>query len=181
MSVKSFKTSGVGVDLAPKGLVLINTTSFSGVSSQSVNDVFSATYDNYMIKLNNCVSSGNTFLNLRFRVSGSDESGSQYFGQQLFAGGTSTSAFRSSSATSWLEVARLETTYQNIGTINIYNPFATKVTTGETVVMTAGAAVGIDSAYWTRGLNTTTSYTGFSLLVASGNMTGSVSVYGFNK
>jgi hypothetical protein len=33
------------------GLTLINTTSFSGVASQSVNDVFSATYDNYRINL----------------------------------------------------------------------------------------------------------------------------------
>jgi hypothetical protein len=31
------------------GLTLINTTSFSGVSSQSVNDVFSTTYKNYKI------------------------------------------------------------------------------------------------------------------------------------
>jgi trimeric autotransporter adhesin len=29
------------------GLVHINTTSFSAVASQSINDVFSATYDNY--------------------------------------------------------------------------------------------------------------------------------------
>jgi hypothetical protein len=31
------------------GLTLINTTSFSGVSSQSINDVFSATYENYVV------------------------------------------------------------------------------------------------------------------------------------
>jgi hypothetical protein len=159
------------------------TVSFSGVTSVSINDVFSSTYDNYMIKLNNCTSSGNTFLNLRFRVLGADESASQYFGQQLFAGGTTVSGFRSSSQTSWLEVARLETTYQNIGTINIYNPFATKVTTADQSIMTAAGSTGIDSAHWTRGLNTTTSYTGFTLIVVAGSTTisGSISVYGFNK
>ena len=31
------------------GMVLLNTTSFSGVSSGSVSDVFSATYENYRI------------------------------------------------------------------------------------------------------------------------------------
>ncbi len=31
------------------GLVLLNTTSFSGVASQSINDVFSATYNHYLI------------------------------------------------------------------------------------------------------------------------------------
>ena len=34
------------------GMVLLNTTSFSGVASQSVNDVFSATYTNYRIFIN---------------------------------------------------------------------------------------------------------------------------------
>jgi hypothetical protein len=41
-------TLGVFVPSNP-GLTLINTTSFTGVSSQSINDVFSATYDNYRI------------------------------------------------------------------------------------------------------------------------------------
>ncbi len=34
-----------------QGLTLINTTSFSGVATQSINDCFSTTYDNYKIFL----------------------------------------------------------------------------------------------------------------------------------
>ena len=60
MSVKSFKTSGIKVDLAPQGLVLLNTTSFSAVSSQSINDVFSATYTNYKIVLDTDASDSDT-------------------------------------------------------------------------------------------------------------------------
>jgi len=37
---------------AGAGLVLLNTTSFSAVTSQSINDVFSTTYDNYLILIN---------------------------------------------------------------------------------------------------------------------------------
>ena len=47
------KTSGTDLDVewgtASSGLTLINTTSFSGVASQSVNDVFSADYKQYRI------------------------------------------------------------------------------------------------------------------------------------
>jgi hypothetical protein len=73
MSVKSFKTSGVGVDLAPQGLVLINTTSFSAVASFSLAaNTFSATYDNYRIVFNKLTSPGNAFIYLRLRAAGTD-------------------------------------------------------------------------------------------------------------
>jgi hypothetical protein len=38
--------------LENQGLTLISTTTFSAVASQSINDVFSATYDNYFIQGN---------------------------------------------------------------------------------------------------------------------------------
>ena len=34
------------------GMVLLNTTSFSGVVSQSLNDIFTSTYANYLINFN---------------------------------------------------------------------------------------------------------------------------------
>jgi 4-hydroxy-3-methylbut-2-enyl diphosphate reductase IspH len=46
---------------ADPGLVLLNTTSFSAVASQSVNDVFSATYDNYKIIVTNTICSPTNF------------------------------------------------------------------------------------------------------------------------
>jgi hypothetical protein len=50
------------------GLTFINTTTFSAVASQSINDVFSATYDIYLIQLflKNTVSQSYTAL--RYRV-----------------------------------------------------------------------------------------------------------------
>jgi len=164
------------------GMVLLNTTSFSAVTAFSVNDVFSATYNNYMIKFNDCTSSGNTYVTMRMRVAGSDETGANYFSQQTYAGGSSVSGFRSSSATSWIEMVRFDTTFQDIGTINLYNPFTTKVTTVESMSMATANGSGIDIALWGRGLNTTTSYTGFTITSATAStITGSVSVYGFNK
>jgi hypothetical protein len=60
------------------GLTLINTTSFSGVASQAINSVFSATYINYRIVMNIV---GSTASNIRFkmRVAGTDNSGSYYW------------------------------------------------------------------------------------------------------
>ena len=162
------------------GMVLLNTTSFSAVASQSVNDVFSSTYDNYVIVLNGVLGNAG-FVSLRLRVGGSDESASQYFTQSIFAGGSSVSAARTSSATSWGEAFRIETAVQNLGMFYLYNPFKTIVTTAQSSLTTAASGSGIDFTSYGRGLNTTTSYTGFTITPATNNITGSISTYGFNK
>ena len=74
------------------GMVLLNTTSFSAVASQSVNDVFSATYDNYKIILNiDSTSSASYDLVLRLRVGGSDLSTTVYTYGGIFAKAGNTS------------------------------------------------------------------------------------------
>jgi hypothetical protein len=61
--------------LPSAGLTLINTTSFSGVASQSINDVFSTTYDNYLVLVEGVGSGASSDLNFRLRVGGADASG----------------------------------------------------------------------------------------------------------
>jgi hypothetical protein len=180
MGVKSATARGLTSGLEP-GIVLINTTNFTAQSTISINNVFSANYDNYIIKFNNCLASSNTWLSMRLRTS-SDETSANYHSQYLFAGGTSVAAARYSGATSWVETMRIDTNVQNLGTMNLYNPFNAIATTAEMVTMTAGASSGIDTLSWVRGLNTTTSYTGFTLLTGGApTITGSLSVYGYNK
>jgi hypothetical protein len=48
-----------------RGLIHINTTTFSGVSSQSVSSVFSSTYDNYRIIFSNLDGSTSAAIQLR--------------------------------------------------------------------------------------------------------------------
>jgi len=59
------------------GMVLLNTTSFSAVASQSINDVFSATYDNYVLLIN-YLTSTTANQTWRLRVSGTDNSAASY-------------------------------------------------------------------------------------------------------
>ena len=64
---------GLSSGLEP-GLVLLNTTDFTGVPSQSINDVFSATYNNYLIVIDDLIrnTGGALDIYLRLRVSGTD-------------------------------------------------------------------------------------------------------------
>ncbi len=179
MSVKSFKTSGIKVDLAPQGLVLLNTTSFSAVSSQSINDVFSATYDNYKIVLY-CRTSetAGTVLRIRLRSGGTDNTNNW----NSLADWTSNSVLGSGSNDSSLTHGvfcfggNLVTAAEAL----VSQPFLT-VNTG--IIGKAMEQSNSDQYTSTHGLfhSQTASYTGFTLYPAAGTFTGKIQVFGVNQ
>jgi hypothetical protein len=160
-------------------LKLINTTTFSSVASQSINDVFSTTYTNYKIIISNFIMVGGTAnFNFRLRVSGSDLSGSVYNYQAVQINDTASYFARSTSQTSGY-LGEASNVNKNLYSIEICDPF----TTNQTLFM-CQTICGIETVRWQNFANTvnnTTSYTGFTFFPSSNNMTGTVSVYGYNK
>ena len=166
------------------GMVLLNTTSFSGVASQSINDVFSATYTNYKIIMNlTSTTTAGEMLRMRMRVGGTDNTSSnyKYVMKQFYYDPPNVGIDNvgSTSSTDWVlhRYTRADGYY---GTLDVYFPFATNYTG----LFGAGLNPNYDT---TNGSNTycslsvTTSYTGFTFYPSAGNMTGTVSVYGVNK
>ena len=174
------KTSGTDLDVewgtASSGLTLINTTSFSAVATQSVNDVFSATYDTYQIIIN-VTSSSTATARLRLRVGGADNSSSNYENGSYYVGAyqSGTAGSINSDLLASFSIGRLESTVGMNGSFHIFNPFTTNYTkylshsVGENLTIGAGVTT------------VTTSYTGFTLLADSGTMTGAISVFGVAK
>ena len=159
------------------GLVLLNTTSFSGVSSQSINDVFNATYENYLIVFDTVLSTSIANLTLRLRVSGTDASAANYNYITSNKTGSSNPAATSSSQTS-INVALVNDTYPNPGFIYLFAPFLARPT---------GLISRQTSTYSTvysrlvEGHHTlSTSYTGYTLTIDGGTVSGKVSTYGYN-
>lgn len=163
-----------------QGLTLLNTTSFSGVASQSVNNVFTTTYDNYYIVCDISSFSG-TDVDLRFRLraSGVDyTTGNHYIGN---AAGTFPSTFGFSSTTTATSGVL---GYGGASTSNTF--FATlaspQLARNKQMVVTTFrqfAAFGYNST--TSTFPTSSSYDGFTIFPTAGNISGSVSAYGFNK
>ena len=168
--------------LENQGLTLISTTTFSAVTSHSVNNVFSSTYRNYRVVINLNLSASNG-INFRLRASGSDDSTSNY----VFA----SVGYRSNNATSSDYSAGNQTSLQNfmycytagtdlISTIDIMNPnltIPTYVTGSGPRYDTANV---IYSMFVTARHNVSSAFTGFTLFSTS-NFTGDVSVYGYKK
>ena len=161
-----------------QGLTLINTTSFSAVASQSVNDVFSTTYDTYKIilKITNTSGEGVYF---RYRVSGADNSTSNYFYQDLGAFSTTVGASRSSSQTNLLLGSAFTPT--SSFEITLVNPFQSSVKSGFVVGVYQANSSSITIQHKGLGFNDTTSFTGFTFYTGAGTNTGTISVYGMNK
>jgi hypothetical protein len=171
------------VSVAPtstQGLTLINTTSFSGVTSQSFNNVFNATYDNYRIMFNNIINvSTGGVISIRMRASGTDNTSNNYMRQYASFNNTTISGARATNQTSWQEVCYTNTNNDKNAWIDIYSPFNTQYTNALQMGNDNGSSfiLFINQAY---GLNVNTSYDGFTV-INSQSMTGSVSVYGYNK
>jgi hypothetical protein len=170
----------------PGGLTLISTTSFSAVASQSINDVFTSTYDNYKVVINADTSATNVSMSWRMRASGTDNTSSNYVYQQGVATGSNTIAGESSQAspvTAWPFWGSGGIT--SVSTWEIYSPFETQ-NTGMTglsyyIDSSTGANTNHVGMYRAGATTVTTSYDGFTFFVASGTMTGKVSVYGYAK
>jgi hypothetical protein len=161
------------------GMVLLNTTSFSAVSSHSVNDVFSTTYKNYRILMNITGSTTNQNVGMRLRVSAADNSTANYGQQVMDASNTVTSGLRDSGQTSFARVGIAQSGKSQLCWADIANPFQTEITSFHGARM---VDVGTSSAvvnYLVGGFVATTSFTGFTLIPASGTITGSVSVFAY--
>jgi hypothetical protein len=159
------------------GLTLINTTSFSAVASQSVNDVFSADYDNYKIIVSYTTFTGTPGnAQIRLRVDDEDNTNNEYTRSKLFWASNNASGVDSgSTGTSSFLIG--EDGANSFSCIELYSPFLTGKTKHNTQ-----AAKDNNGLIFSGSTTVTTSYTGFTLLSSSAtNFTGSVSVYGYNK
>lgn len=158
--------------------------SFSGVSNVALNGIFNSNYKNYLIMVSNIFVNNTTDRELQFRlrVNGTDNStASSYISQAIYGYGTTV-------GTEYLAQDKFYLTSTNNVTgvdaeIILVNPFTTDKTNvfARTMGYFASLSGGSYVFYTKKGLhNQTVSYDGITLIVASGTMTGTVTVYGYN-
>lgn len=166
------------------GLTYITQATFSAVSSVNVNNCFSSTYDTYLVKGYMTASvQGDT--RIRMRVGGTDNSTA---GNYLYAGAyvryitstTVTGANSSTTATGFNVLGADSATSYFEATF--FEPFATRLT-GLSVTNIYNRSGPTDGFWQTFGgaLTVTTSYDGFSLVPASGTITGFLRIYGLRN
>jgi hypothetical protein len=166
---------------ALSGLAFITSSTFSAVSSVSINSCFTSTYANYLILPSLDSTSNNNSLLVRLRASGTDNSSSNYLYGAWDVDQTGGSAANSSAGTTSFNLGTTPAGTPSVTSIvNVFDPQRTMNTrihyhsffnTGTNT----GARMG--SGY----LNVTTAYDGFTLLTGAGTITGNVRVFGYQN
>jgi hypothetical protein len=170
---------------ADPGLVLLNTTSFSGVASQSLAaDTFTTTYDNYKLLIDITAVTADATIFLKMRKAGTDSSASYY----------SSNSWAFTTNTANPDARSNETTGMRLGfcdgltaghyysfDVTLFRPkINDKTTATATTVnaLTTGAQQGGAGGYWH---DVTDTYDSATLIASSGNITGTIYCYGWNK
>jgi hypothetical protein len=167
------------------GMVLLNTTSFSAVASQSINNVFSSTYSNYRITCNsfNNSSAGISDIRLRLRAGGVDSTGAtDYRWHNFRIYSTGTSANTGSAGEAYIRLFASSTGANGAFSFDILNPNALLTTQlfgqsysyqSDITTVIAGSLFGYEA--------TANAYDGFTIYPSANNISGVISVYGYNR
>jgi hypothetical protein len=168
------------VSVAPtttQGLTLINTTSFSAVSSVSLPaNTFTSTYDAYRIIFTQLVCSGNNQMRLRFRLAGSDNTTGNYYGGNAVMTWTGTLIAGLSSAAATSSSLFQLSTFFNTASLDVITKTRPLVTG---LAMSSGPEDR--GSFLSALLNVDAAFDSATFFPSAGTITGIVSVYGYNK
>jgi hypothetical protein len=173
--------SSVAVGSGSGSVGTSGAVTFSGASSVSLNDVFNASYTNYFVQFNGQQSTSVGFT-MRLRVSSADNTNSTYnnAGVTYFAN-NSTTTVGAENATSF----NLSGGFTRTGnyTIQFFEPFNTQYTAYISDAVTSDGTTSVEARRNASSgfFEATTSFTGFTLIPASGTITGTIRVYGMKN
>jgi hypothetical protein len=188
MAIKTFTdlttlpASDINTYLANSGLVYVTQTNFTNSTAVLVDGCFTSSFTNYRILVNFTSASTNNSILFRMRSGGTTNISSNYtWGGFISYSGSAILASSNSggTATSWV--------ITELDTANFPNtPSAIELMSPETTFRTAIFANGFtpvspQSYYRHIGgiMSVTTSYDGFAIVPSAGNVTGTVTVYGY--
>lgn len=163
------------------GLTLITSSPFTTVSSHSVNNCFTSTYQNYYLILNISGASADTVdVSIKLRASGTDTS-TNYAQQRVYAINTTVGADANPAGTSAFYITSIDKDFPTtpLSEITIANPQAAAVSSmisqslWHTTNLNWNAMTGIQ--------NSTTQFDGFTISVSGGTMSGTIRVYGLQN
>jgi len=160
---------------AASGLTLINVQTFSASSGINVDNVFTSTYTNYRLVLSNITSTG-PYISYRERVSSTNNATNYKKGQYYRSYVSGTAGTNSGGTEGNLFDLNTDGTNTLGATLELQCP-ATTAYTGYQWFASSSDQTHIGAGVHANA----TAYDGFTLFPYSGTMTGTVSIYGYQK
>jgi hypothetical protein len=159
------------------GLSLVSATTIgTAVASVTVTGAFSATYDNYLIKVVGVETSGN--VTTRMKINGSTGTTYQSAGYYIaYATATLTAAAPAITSNGWNIAEFNSSNDNNCCDVEVFRPFLST----RTSATAHSQSDGLNSSYHSRDTNAASS-TDFTITPSSGTLTGgTIYVYGYAK
>ena len=183
MTVKGLKLDSLNSSDDIPGMVLLSTTSFSGVASQALAaGTFSSTYENYRLIFNISSGSADCVISFKMRVSGTDNSASYFYGGGGTYSDTTTTSSGGNPSIAGFRIAEIDsgTTENYSWSGDLYNPFLALNTRYQGFGADTGST-GIPKVVYNGGVHrVATSYDSINIIPSTGTITGKVYVYGYN-
>jgi hypothetical protein len=166
-------------DSLQPALVLINSTSFSAVSTVSINNCFNATYENYRVEINTTNGSGSN-NHFRLRASGVDSTANyDYFLFSRHSGNAGSDVSATGANGGYLGITSTSGATAGIS-LDVMRPALSQFTATNTQV--AQVEASLTWAYTgSNGHRVATAYDGITFYPASGAITGTIRVYGYRN
>lgn len=168
----------VMVSAPAPGLTFIASSTFTTATTVSLNNVFTSTYDWYRILVRTTASNSDA-IRLRMRLSGTDATGVDYNAQYLQAVNTGVSSGQDLATTSG-QIAAQNTGHNGV-IVDFFSPAIATPTIWQSIIARNANASNPNQFFWAGGHNLANAYDGFTLFMATGNMTGTVRVYGYRN
>jgi hypothetical protein len=162
------------------GATLVGSSVFTAQTSVTLNNVFSANYDAYIVRISVTPSATCEFT-YTF-VNGGTPAPANYAwnGIHMYGAGTLIASTGNNAAS--LRIQNANASQQTSYTINIADPFLTRQTFIQQQSQSVASGNGASDSHFINGrLANTTSYEGFRFIVSAGNMTGTLRIYGLRN
>lgn len=178
LTADSTASTGMKWGTATSGLNLSTTQSFSAASTLNVNSIFSSTYDNYRVIIKITSSTASNAL-MRLRVSGADNTTTNYNWACFESNSGGVANRYGASQNGFFNGSDVNVAVGNILVMDFVSPNLSERTTIN--YQNGGVNTGSRGTIGILTFNDTTVFDGFSLVCSSGNITGSVTVFGYGK
>lgn len=167
--------------IASSGAVFINRTSFTASSAVTIDNLFSTTYENYLVSVQVYGSNAGASIRMQGRYGTTTHTGSNY--QTVLYGLNYASAtlngYRTSGVGNWT-FGEVYTTANSYSTLNfvVYRP-----SSSSWLGMTGDVVDQNNGTYYSGGANIQSNqdWSGLYLYPSAGTLTGQISVYGLAK
>jgi hypothetical protein len=165
---------------AASALTFLSAASFTTASTVSLaTNTFSATYANYKLMFQVTAATANANLGFRYRVSGTDNSTTNYYSAgvgRTYAGSAATQD--SGGADNQAYQFGVASPGTNFISMDIFGPQLTQVTSTNAVITANSSGAGLAAVYGTL-FGLTTSFDSITFFPTSGTITGSYKVYAY--